>query len=102
MIRRPPGSTRTYPLFPYTTLCRSDEPPDPLHEAEIAGLAVAFPQPGEGAGDAAVALGADHRIGGGIGVAVDSGEGGEITRDGGRRDLRRHVAAHVQLGRAHV
>src|SRR3546814_1980787 len=23
MIRRPPISTRTYPLFPYTTLCRS-------------------------------------------------------------------------------
>src|SRR3546814_2199481 len=23
MIRRPPGSTRTYPLFPYTTLFRS-------------------------------------------------------------------------------
>src|SRR3546814_10573225 len=25
MIRRPPGSTRTYTLFPYTTLCRSLE-----------------------------------------------------------------------------
>src|SRR3546814_20831166 len=25
MIRRPPGSTRTYTLFPYTTLFRSDE-----------------------------------------------------------------------------
>src|SRR3546814_8472767 len=24
MIRRPPISTRTYTLFPYTTLCRSD------------------------------------------------------------------------------
>src|SRR3546814_16444442 len=23
MFRRPPGSTRTYPLFPSTTLCRS-------------------------------------------------------------------------------
>src|SRR3546814_4516571 len=23
MLRRPPGSTRTDPLFPYTTLCRS-------------------------------------------------------------------------------
>src|SRR3546814_8621057 len=26
MIRRPPRSTRTDPLFPYTTLLRSDEP----------------------------------------------------------------------------
>src|SRR3546814_2004926 len=25
MIRRPPRSTRTYPLFPYTTLFRSDK-----------------------------------------------------------------------------
>src|SRR3546814_6742646 len=25
MIRRPPRSTRTYPLFPYTTLCRSTD-----------------------------------------------------------------------------
>src|SRR3546814_18351684 len=25
MIRRPPRSTRTDPLFPYTTLCRSDQ-----------------------------------------------------------------------------
>src|SRR3546814_6773447 len=27
MIRRPPRSTRTYTLFPYTTLCRSPVPP---------------------------------------------------------------------------
>src|SRR3546814_20868621 len=27
MIRRPPRSTRTYTLVPYTTLCRSVEPP---------------------------------------------------------------------------
>src|SRR3546814_2574278 len=26
MIRRPPRSTRTYTLFPYTTLCRSPPP----------------------------------------------------------------------------
>src|SRR3546814_3483942 len=26
MIRRPPRSTRTHTLFPYTTLCRSDRP----------------------------------------------------------------------------
>src|SRR3546814_15332940 len=26
MIRLPPRSTRTYTLFPYTTLCRSEDP----------------------------------------------------------------------------
>src|SRR3546814_16545790 len=25
LLRRPPRSTRTYPLCPYTTLCRSDD-----------------------------------------------------------------------------
>src|SRR3546814_15510967 len=29
MIRRPPRSTRTYTLFPYTTLFRSGHPPAP-------------------------------------------------------------------------
>src|SRR3546814_15112984 len=32
MLRRPPRSTRTYTLFPYTTLFRSDEGPDVVHE----------------------------------------------------------------------
>src|SRR3546814_3427342 len=39
MIRRPPRSTRTYPLFPYTTLFRSQ----PLHRAAI-GLDPALAQ----------------------------------------------------------
>src|SRR3546814_12785045 len=34
MIRRPPGSTRTYTLFPYTTLFRSDGA-GPFREARI-------------------------------------------------------------------
>src|SRR3546814_11196990 len=29
MIRRPPRTTRTDTLFPYTTLCRSRKPPTP-------------------------------------------------------------------------
>src|SRR3546814_4720156 len=33
MIRRPPRSTRTDTLFPYTTLFRSSYPPYPLHPA---------------------------------------------------------------------
>src|SRR3546814_1602987 len=42
MIRRPPRSTRTDTLFPYTTLFRSRDPNDqPFHEA----LAPHCPQP---------------------------------------------------------
>src|SRR3546814_3266369 len=33
MIRRPPRSTRTDTLFPYTTLFRSDQTPDPPRPA---------------------------------------------------------------------
>src|SRR3546814_5683871 len=33
MIRLPPRSTRTYTLFPYTTLFRSDQPDRPPHLA---------------------------------------------------------------------
>src|SRR3546814_17527869 len=46
MIRRPPRSTRTDPLFPYTTLFRSGAPvvfvPGVLEDAEVAELAEAF------------------------------------------------------------
>src|SRR3546814_6874803 len=41
MIRRPPRSTRTDTLFPYTTLCRSDEGerrvPAPHRDREVEG-----------------------------------------------------------------
>src|SRR3546814_1321131 len=37
MIRRPPRSTRTDTLFPYTTLFRSAHPPPPIRPA-LAGL----------------------------------------------------------------
>src|SRR3546814_7095186 len=47
MIRRPPRSTRTDTLFPYTTLFRSPLPnedygPKPDHSASRAGVAVLF------------------------------------------------------------
>src|SRR3546814_2558568 len=35
MIRRPPRSTRTYTLFPYTTLFRSGERQHPLDAVEL-------------------------------------------------------------------
>src|SRR3546814_1263212 len=42
MIRRPPRSTRTDTLFPYTTLFRSDHPahPDPGHGGHLLRPAV--------------------------------------------------------------
>src|SRR3546814_14188365 len=48
MIRRPPRSTRTDTLFPYTTLFRSDaldpqmdDPPAPiLHDRDVRALAI--------------------------------------------------------------
>src|SRR3546814_19016142 len=46
MIRRPPRSTRTDTLFPYTTLFRSPEPIDLLVcDASFIGLEVLLPAP---------------------------------------------------------
>src|SRR3546814_14275534 len=42
MIRRPPRSTRTDTLFPYTTLFRSDAVPYLAALSALAGLALAF------------------------------------------------------------
>src|SRR3546814_11639378 len=38
MIRRPPGSTRTATLFPYTTLFRSDTAARVLERGELFGI----------------------------------------------------------------
>src|SRR3546814_5636917 len=54
MIRRPPRSTRTDTLFPYTTLFRSVAQDLGLfaeHRVEIAGIAVALDAPQAGALD---------------------------------------------------
>src|SRR3546814_14093381 len=40
MIRRPPGSTRTDTLFPYTTLFRSESNERPVKLGNSAGIAV--------------------------------------------------------------
>src|SRR3546814_9486746 len=52
MIRRPPRSTRTYTLFPYTTLFRSG---DPALEIESQGQAVCPRLVGEANDDIGVA-----------------------------------------------
>src|SRR3546814_15184724 len=76
MIRRPPRSTPTDTLFPYTTLFRSDQPANDLNARVLAGLraipgvqsvavinAVPF---GQQAGAAGIFLDAENKHFGGV------------------------------------
>src|SRR3546814_13875004 len=65
MIRRPPSSTRTYTLFPYTTPFRSVE--EVGEELRVPGVAV----PLRSGLDAV-----EHLLGQAVGVVVPSDEGG--------------------------
>src|SRR3546814_15739127 len=52
MIRRPPTSTRTDTLFPYTTLFRSQAPADQLlHDLVGAAIDARHPRPAPGTRD---------------------------------------------------
>src|SRR3546814_4628020 len=53
MIRRPPRSTRTDTLFPYTTLFRSHHPLALRHRRDAAGRAIPAQEQGEGDAGAA-------------------------------------------------
>src|SRR3546814_16308086 len=69
MRRRPPGSTRTDPLFPYTTLCRSrlrrlprcQPPGDSRRQAEDLRARLSLRLARRAVGDAAGERGADLR-----------------------------------------
>src|SRR3546814_20082578 len=82
MIRRPPRSTRTDTLFPYTTLVRSEAAVDLGHEAAAVAGAVGVPP--------AVALAEELE---GLADQVGTGQrqvvGGYV---GGSRQQRRHDA----------
>src|SRR3546814_11259489 len=97
MIRRPPRSTRTYTLFPYTTLVRSA---DTLLDREI-------PLPGRRRRRADRAEGAHIRGGDalrqGAGLPVDGALPHALPDGarGGTADLR-HPAGAREIGRAHV
>src|SRR3546814_10532424 len=102
MIRRPPRSTRTDTLFPYTTLFRSSEGrPAALHDprdrpAAFASLALApidTPVLGE---IAQVALGAEE-VAQGRTARRDRRRQHILDRGHQRRELRLR-----QIGRAHV
>src|SRR3546814_20973930 len=92
MIRRPPRSTRTDTLFPYTTLCRSvaeAEVPEHLEEAEVpAGAA-------DGVEVVVLAPGADAALHGrGPGRVVGRDLLAEEVRDEGH-----HPGVHEHGGR---
>src|SRR3546814_2607659 len=73
MIRRPPRTTRTHTLFPYTTLFRSDREVAVLEILWIVDLINDVRQVGAGAAQAVrIALGADRQDDrfGGDGVAL--------------------------------
>src|SRR3546814_19478117 len=55
MIRRPPRSTRTDTLFPYTTLCRSEQEAGEAGIGDKADMRAAVAEPEQGIGIA------DHR-----------------------------------------
>src|SRR3546814_16628512 len=50
MIRRPPRSTRTYTLFPYTSLCRSIGSSDRLSSDAVALLEASLADPDSSTG----------------------------------------------------
>src|SRR3546814_2110519 len=99
MIRLPPSSTRTYTLFPYTTLFRSDGGGAGLHRAQRArrhGAAVRLRAGGVGEGTDAdrglqrLSLGA-HRRAGGTGLFL----GRRYRRDGAPRRGPRRSEEHT-------
>src|SRR3546814_18352919 len=89
MIRRPPRSTRTDPLFPYTTLFRSQL--DRVGHLQIELLDVGF-------GRADIRGGRDHRAVGAIGVGeadiVD-----DLVGRGARATIEKGHARRTQLDR---
>src|SRR3546814_15507309 len=77
MIRRPPRSTRTDTLFPYTTLFRSIQQLSiGLDAFDKLGAAV----DGQGAADAGEGRGVELGAAVDVQVAADAGEGREIGR----------------------
>src|SRR3546814_6918562 len=115
MIRRPPRSTRTDTLFPYTTLFRSGRIERAVVEADaaaeagglvlLAGGDLARPQRGAVIGRKGMDDGIDiDRIDTAVG---DDRRGGKPLAVRSARDLRspgtrQRSAARKQIGRAHV
>src|SRR3546814_2789627 len=102
MIRRPPRSTRTDTLFPYTTLFRSDQDGiaegrdegDLAHPHRLDGEQVAEDEEARRDGQQAEAAGghrlpvADERHEAGDGGGEHGGHEGDVERRDGRRDRK--------------
>src|SRR3546814_15483737 len=89
MIRRPPRSTRTDTLFPYTTLFRSNQPGTSIAEALALSPGVSFVQ-GNGPRDVAVSVrGPSNRQTYGVRNIKVSEDGFDVTQPDGlsRTDL---------------
>src|SRR3546814_13085975 len=97
MIRRPPRSTRTDTLFPYSTLFRSAWGGNPLPDAS-----------GQGGGhlvlDRAQVLAGGGMGGGRTPWRYQFFHGSHHTQTDGRARKRRSLRAYIvaQIGRAHV
>src|SRR3546814_15901679 len=88
MIRRPPRSTRTDTLVPYTTLCRSDERDVIIGARDLRADAVGRVPVGEEGGKVGWVIDMAESVGEG---AV--GEGGDCLGIGGLRQLDKSHAA---------
>src|SRR3546814_7189677 len=113
MIRRPPRSTRTDTLFPYTTLFRSSCPPSACgkHEgAQVVGDLRVRSEPGSKAGarlvqqhaetvDDNTAAGPRLRQQVGLQRAVDEVGDHRIARQRSERDVKRRLPGHAEAGR---
>src|SRR3546814_3481848 len=75
MIRRPPRSTRTDTLFPYTTLFRSWDARDRPWSLAIQPFLIGRPATGEGAGQVHIDLGHPRIAQGGEGMRLFDADG---------------------------
>src|SRR3546814_9456701 len=102
MRRRPPRSTRTDTLFPYTTLFRSGQAPQP-ESADPAAMVAGELEP-QGV---AVELQIQHTGRQGTGKATEDGDDVDALvadHHGGAFGYRlcRHLRKIIKIGRAHV
>src|SRR3546814_20711726 len=103
MIRRPPRSTRTYTLFPYTTLVRSHRPPPHL-QLPIRGIAIVPELLEPACGEQGLRMACNVEPFGRAKRLVDGllpgANGAQVDGDDGAR-LRKPVRVE-EIGRAHV
>src|SRR3546814_12587460 len=100
MIRRPPRSTRTDTLFPYTTLFRSRTGSDSRGEPDHEGTASKLSGTDRGAGSGAVAAGQADNLGE-AGQGTDQADSAGIARLEWR-EFFTDTTLQRQIGRAHV